>query len=233
MLICMQAYYIKTSRELTRVDAVTKAPVIHHFSETIAGLMTIRCFKQQAHFAQVNMQRVDTNLSMDFHNNGANEWVGFRFEVTGMTILCITTVFLVIIPRSLLPPGKAPIWPDLTSISAELWIFRFWCIKTSFGVVILWLAELVGLSLSYVLLLNATLYNAVWLISQLENKMVSVERIAQYSKLPSEAPAVVEHIRPAKSWPSKGTIKFKDLKVSSHPETARWRFIKGLWYPLN
>ena len=83
----------------------------------------------------------------------------------------------------------------------------------------LWLAELVGLSLSYVLLLNATLYNAVGLISQLENKMVSVERISQYSKLPSEAPAVVEQTRPPKSWPSKGTIKFKDLKVSPHPET--------------
>jgi ABC-type multidrug transport system fused ATPase/permease subunit len=87
----------------------------------------------------------------------------------------------------------------------------------------LWLAELVGLSLSYVLLLNATLYNAVWLVSQLENKMVSVERIAQYSKLPSEAPAVVEQTRPPKSWPSQGTIMFNDLKVSSHPEIERWR----------
>ncbi|KAG0624015.1 hypothetical protein M758_3G218000 [Ceratodon purpureus] len=178
-----QAYYIKTSRELTRVDAVTKAPVIHHFSETIAGLMTIRCFGQQSHFARVNMQRVDTNLSMDFHNNGANEWVGFRFEVIGMVILCVTTVFLVAIPRSLLRP------------------------------------ELVGLSLSYVLLLNATLYNVVWLVSQLENKMVSVERIAQYSKLPSEAPAVVEQNRPPKSWPSKGTIRFKDLKLKYRPNT--------------
>lgn len=102
----MQAYYIKTSRELTRLDAVTKAPVIHHFSETIAGLMTIRCFRLQTQFANVNMQRIDTNLSMDFHNNGANEWVGFRFEVIGMVILCITTVFLVAIPRSLLPPGN-------------------------------------------------------------------------------------------------------------------------------
>lgn len=176
-----QVYYIKTSRELTRVDAVTKAPVIHHFSETIAGLMTIRCFRQEAHFAEVNMERVDTNLSMDFHNNGANEWVGFRFELIGMVILCVTTVFLVAIPGRLLPP------------------------------------ELVGLSLSYVLLLNATLYNAVWLVSQLENKMVSVERIAQYSKLPSEAPAVVEQTRPPKSWPSQGTIMFNDLKLRYRP----------------
>ena len=89
------------------MDGVTKAPVIHHFSETIAGLTTIRCFRQQEHFAEVNMQRVDTNLSMDFHNNGANEWVGFRFEIIGMVILCVTTVFLVVIPRSLLPPGNS------------------------------------------------------------------------------------------------------------------------------
>ncbi|CAA6654286.1 unnamed protein product [Spirodela intermedia] len=33
---------LATSRELTRLDSITKAPVIHHFSESVSGVTTIR-----------------------------------------------------------------------------------------------------------------------------------------------------------------------------------------------
>jgi hypothetical protein len=45
--------------------------------------------------------------------------------------------------------------------------------------------------------------------------MVLEERINQYTELGSEAPLVVENSQPPKSWPSQGTIEFKDLKIRS------------------
>nr|GFB21218.1 ABC transporter C family member 14-like [Tanacetum cinerariifolium] len=72
-----RGYYLATSREITRLDSITKAPVIHHFSESISGVMTIRCFRKQDRFIQENVERVDGNLRMDFHNNGSNGWLGF------------------------------------------------------------------------------------------------------------------------------------------------------------
>jgi hypothetical protein len=74
-------------------------------------------------------------------------------------------------------------------------------------------ADLVGLSLSYGFALNLSLYWVVLLACQVENKMVAVERIAQYTHIPSEAPLVNEESRPSPQWPQEGTIVLQDLKV--------------------
>jgi ATP-binding cassette subfamily C (CFTR/MRP) protein 2 len=78
-------------------------------------------------------------------------------------------------------------------------------------------AELVGLALSYGLSLNSLLYWAVWLVCQLENKMVSVERIYQFTNIASEAPLLIPDRRPAADWPSTGAIEFRNLQVRCTP----------------
>ncbi|ERN02230.1 hypothetical protein AMTR_s00045p00218350 [Amborella trichopoda] len=97
-------YYLATSREITRLDSVTKAPVIHHFSESVAGFVTIRCFKKEADFTRINFERVNANLRMDFHNNASNEWLGFRLEMMGSIICCFSALFMVILPSNVVKP---------------------------------------------------------------------------------------------------------------------------------
>ncbi|KAF9604924.1 hypothetical protein IFM89_011291 [Coptis chinensis] len=99
-----RGYYLATSRELTRLDSITKAPVIHHFSESVSGVMTIRCFRKQARFCQENIDRVNANLRMDFHNNGSNEWLGFRLELIGSFVLCLAALFMVLLPSNVIKP---------------------------------------------------------------------------------------------------------------------------------
>ncbi|KAK4407016.1 ABC transporter C family member 4 [Sesamum angolense] len=102
--IWYRGYYLSTSRELTRLDSITKAPVIHHFSESITGVMTIRCFRKQESFSQENVNRVNANLRMDFHNNGSNEWLGFRLELIGSFILCMSAMFMIVLPSNIIKP---------------------------------------------------------------------------------------------------------------------------------
>lgn len=102
----MQRYYIASSRELTRLSSITKAPILHHFSETISGIMTLRCFRKEDHFFKGNVERVNANLRMDFHSNASNEWLGLRLEFIGSILICIATIFMVLLPRFLISPGE-------------------------------------------------------------------------------------------------------------------------------
>ena len=47
----------------------------------------------------------------------------------------------------------------------------------------------------------------------MENKIISVERILQYTCIPCEPSLVVDDNRPDPSWPSYGEVDIQDLKV--------------------
>ncbi|XP_038682857.1 ABC transporter C family member 14-like [Tripterygium wilfordii] len=176
-------YFIASSRELTRLDSITKAPIIHHFSESISGIMTIRSFRRQSRFYQENVNRVDSNVRMDFHNYGANEWLGFRLELIGSFILCISTLFLIMLPSSIVNPSN------------------------------------VGLSLSYGLSLNGVLFWSIYVSCLVENKMVSVERVKQFTKIPAEAEWELKERQPLPSWPAHGNVDLENLQVRYRPNT--------------
>ena len=102
----LQGYFLASSRELTRLDSITKAPVIHHFSESISGVMTIRAFKKQKEFCLENIKRVNSNLRMDFHNFSSNAWLGFRLELLGSIVFCFSSMFMIMLPSNIIKPGK-------------------------------------------------------------------------------------------------------------------------------
>ncbi|RDX98555.1 ABC transporter C family member 3, partial [Mucuna pruriens] len=70
-----------------------------------------------------------------------------------------------------------------------------------------------GLAVTYGLNLNTLQFNIIWFLCNLENKIISVERILQYTSLPSEAPLVIKDNQPEYSWPSFGEIHIRDLQV--------------------
>lgn len=73
--------------------------------------------------------------------------------------------------------------------------------------------SMAGLAVTYGLNLNARLSRWILSFCKLENKIISIERIYQYSQIPSEAPLIIEGSRPPSSWPENGTIDLIDLKV--------------------
>ncbi|CAL5382544.1 unnamed protein product [Camellia sinensis] len=73
--------------------------------------------------------------------------------------------------------------------------------------------SIAGLAVTYGINLNVQQASVIWNICNAENKMISVERIFQYSKIPSEAPLVIEDCRPPNNWPDFGTICFRNLQI--------------------
>ncbi|KAL5548573.1 hypothetical protein UlMin_003804 [Ulmus minor] len=74
-----------------------------------------------------------------------------------------------------------------------------------------------GLAVTYGLNLNMLQASVIWNLCNMENKIISVERILQYASIPSEPPLLIESNRPEPSWPSHGEVDIRNLQVRYAP----------------
>jgi ABC-type multidrug transport system fused ATPase/permease subunit len=59
--VYLGAMFVSTSRELKRMDSVTRSPLFSNFTETIVGVATIRSFGATRQFLQDMLKYIDTN----------------------------------------------------------------------------------------------------------------------------------------------------------------------------
>lgn len=85
-------------------------------------------------------------------------------------------------------------------------------------------AGMVGLAMSYALQITQSLNWIVRQTVEVETNIVSVERVLEYARLPSEAPEVVPKNRPKISWPAHGAVNFVEYST---------RYRQGLDLVLN
>ena len=91
-----QKYYLRTSRELKRLDSVTRSPIYAHFQESLGGISTIRAYKQENRFTLENEWRMDENLRAYFPSISANRWLAVRLEFIGSIIILASAVLAII-----------------------------------------------------------------------------------------------------------------------------------------
>ncbi|OWZ63367.1 hypothetical protein AYX15_04629 [Cryptococcus neoformans] len=84
-----------------------------------------------------------------------------------------------------------------------------------------------GLGLSTIVSVQQAFSWLVRQIAEVENDMVGAERIMHYAnELEQESPHQIEGTKPPASWPSEGTIEFKDVRMRYRPELPD--VLKGL-----
>ncbi|KAG7759026.1 hypothetical protein KL911_000163 [Ogataea haglerorum] len=95
-----QLYYLATSRELRRLDSVSKSPIFAHFQETLSGVATVRAYDQLERFKYMNQQKMDVNMSAYHPSVSANRWLAVRLEFLGSLIILGASSLLVATLRS-------------------------------------------------------------------------------------------------------------------------------------
>uniref|UniRef100_A0A8C8RVD3 ABC-type glutathione-S-conjugate transporter n=1 Tax=Pelusios castaneus TaxID=367368 RepID=A0A8C8RVD3_9SAUR len=75
----------------------------------------------------------------------------------------------------------------------------------------------VGFSISYALQVTGILNWMVRSWTEIENNIVSVERMREYSKTPKEAPWTLESNSPHQAWPTDGAIEFRNYGLRYRP----------------
>jgi ATP-binding cassette subfamily C (CFTR/MRP) protein 1 len=183
MYYLIQRYYLRTSRELKRLDSVSRSPIYAHFQESLGGISTIRAYRQQNRFELENEWRVDTNLRAFYPSISANRWLAIRLEFIGAIIILSSAGFIVI------------------------------SVTTHSGIT----AGMVGLAMSYALQITSSLNWIVRQTVEVETNIVSVERVLEYARLPSEAPEIIPRHRPPVAWPANGAVQFHNLSTRYRP----------------
>ncbi|CAH1759566.1 2715_t:CDS:10 [Entrophospora sp. SA101] len=76
----------KASRELKRLDSITRSPIYSHFTETLVGIATIRAFGATKRFMKEMLTGIDTNSRPFFYGWIIKRWLQIRYNITGSFI---------------------------------------------------------------------------------------------------------------------------------------------------
>ncbi|KDR24195.1 Multidrug resistance-associated protein 1, partial [Zootermopsis nevadensis] len=100
----IQRFYVSTSRQLKRLESVSRSPVYSHFGESITGAQTIRAYNVQQRFIRESEERVDFNQVCYYPSIIANRWLAVRLEMVGNLIIFFASLFAVL-NRDTMSPG--------------------------------------------------------------------------------------------------------------------------------
>ncbi|TRY70687.1 hypothetical protein TCAL_10025 [Tigriopus californicus] len=89
--------------ETKKLENVTKSPVIHHLSSSMAGISIIRGYQKQAVFQKKFERDLNIHLSASALFRFANRWFAFRMDLIGMVTIVLTGVFTVLFKGSVTP----------------------------------------------------------------------------------------------------------------------------------
>lgn len=184
----------------------------------MAGSATIRAFDQEQRFIDENLDLIDNYSGSRFYSASAMSWFSFRLDLLSNSLFAVSLLLLVNLPEGAVDPSKYLNNHGSLGKAGRSGRFKRSCFP---------FAGIAGLAVSYGMNLNYALGAVLWYATQIENKIISVERVLQYSSLPSEAALLIEETRPSSSWPESGTVCFKNLEVRvSHTvshKNARYR----------
>ncbi|KAI9219265.1 P-loop containing nucleoside triphosphate hydrolase protein [Blastocladiella britannica] len=116
--------YLASSRELKRLESVTRSPIFSVFNETATGTSVVRAFGRQHEFQRKAERRMDTHHRMYFALWTSNRWLSIRLD--GLSNLVIAACGIAVLLSGNLYAGTAGIaltWVQTISDSS-LWLVR-------------------------------------------------------------------------------------------------------------
>uniref|UniRef100_T1JBH2 Uncharacterized protein n=1 Tax=Strigamia maritima TaxID=126957 RepID=T1JBH2_STRMM len=121
----IQKFYVATSRQLKRLESVSRSPIYSHFGETVTGATTIRAYNRQNQFILHSESTVDENQVCYYPSIIANRWLAIRLELVGGFIVTSAALFAVL-GRETMNPGLVGLSVSYAlSVTATLnWMVR-------------------------------------------------------------------------------------------------------------
>ena len=105
-VLWLRRFYIRSSRQLKRLESVTRSPIYALFSSSLDGLTSIRAFDVEGDFLNMYIDRIDTNSRVHFILLATERWFGLRLDHM-TSLLTLVTAILVVALRNQIGPSAA------------------------------------------------------------------------------------------------------------------------------
>lgn len=101
LFMYIQRLYKKSSRELKRLDGISRSPVYAQFIETNVGLATVRAYRFEDRFSVHFNGRVDGNHVAYHMFASAGHWLGIRLDTLASLVVFFTSLVVLILSPTL------------------------------------------------------------------------------------------------------------------------------------
>jgi ABC-type multidrug transport system fused ATPase/permease subunit len=73
----LRAYFLKTSREVKRLEAISRSPIFSQLNESLEGLVTLRAYRLIPLSTEKNKELINENARAYFAFISSSRWLGY------------------------------------------------------------------------------------------------------------------------------------------------------------
>jgi ABC-type multidrug transport system fused ATPase/permease subunit len=106
MFFMLMNWFRHTSRELKRLEGISRSPIFASFSETLNGLSSIRAFGSVGRFMKKHDSMVEDNTALYQIYNWTGRWLALRLDLI-VSVIIFATAILAVRLRAYLGAGFA------------------------------------------------------------------------------------------------------------------------------
>ncbi|XP_048247435.1 ATP-binding cassette sub-family C member 5-like isoform X2 [Haliotis rufescens] len=95
LFACLFVMFVRCARNLKRLDAVTKSPLVSHITASVQGITTIHAYGKMEEFVATFQKLLDTNSVPFFIFYSASRWLSVRLDLLCVCISGTTGLIIV------------------------------------------------------------------------------------------------------------------------------------------
>ncbi|KAG0347692.1 hypothetical protein BG004_007175, partial [Podila humilis] len=117
--------YMKSSRQVKRIESLERSPIYSHLSETLSGLTSVRAFGKREEFMEEHLKTQEDHGRAFFTYLGMARWLGYRLDVVSALFLGVTAIACVASRDSQQAARAGLAMSSVISLSGDLqWAIR-------------------------------------------------------------------------------------------------------------
>ena len=96
IVIKLYKHSISATKEVARIQSVTKSPLLSFLAETLSGSTTIRAYRKKAQFIEANYKFLNNNIVATQWSEGVPLWFAIRIDLIAIVIMGVIALFCVL-----------------------------------------------------------------------------------------------------------------------------------------